>query len=742
MATRKGASKRISTIQEPEEEMFTSGTAFNFEAPVPSPRMTRARRASMSFEVVTKPNKRMSLAPSLGKVEEIGSGRGRRKSMAPSASSGKAKELPAKAKATTRRRSLAVPPVKKDLATPKRRSKKAPVVVEEAEEESPEFIFDPRPSRTITPAKTLKALQSPVKAAQQSTPKREAVKVSNFYSSSPGVGFKKGSQLEPAGSPKKTPVQASPTKKFSKNSSRILTEEDIEARLMAEFDSPPEEARIQPKTFETDIPTEKVKPRRREVMIKSPVVKAAKKERTSRIPIKSPPMTPIKNTFVPQILPVGSPIINSILAEIKKVEVRLSPHRIKEDPNVIFSMLEEEHASKDRVKRVVQALVSRSQEKRAKTRKSFEKSIKPAEADKTETTRPNKPLTKKTVSGTIVPPVEKTVQTPKSTKVDRPKKEAKKTKTEPTPKKEKVSAPSKLNVSVNSQTSTVRDTVALTKKTNEKKRVEAEQTKGKKTGKENSKPEEETRGMKRPLETTPMASNKKLRTEEPSLKVKSVTPKVATPASKVTPKTNLSGMKKKTTRVTPMRSGVKKSTPGPKDPLSAVKKPLKRLTKAAAVTPAQVKPSDVLRRNLKRQVETAIIAKVADKPDSSPYTMDTTENNSPVFRRVEKEGNVVKEHLTGTPARAPPSSRSRKFGTVVQPSSLGLLDASSLPSERRSSVSSSTPLRPTHPLATPAPHPLEAVEATPIKAPSPEKQATSPAPQMLTGGLHKMCAIM
>ena len=58
---------------------------------------------------------------------------------------------------------------------------------------------------------------------------------------------------------------------------------------------------------------------------------------------------------------------------------------------------------------------------------------------------------------------------------------------------------------------------------------------------------------------------------------------------------------------------------------------------------------------MKRQVETAIIAKVAAKPDSSPYTMDTTENNSPVFRRVEKEGDVVKEHLTGTPARAPPS---------------------------------------------------------------------------------------
>merc|ERR1719412_1354200 len=132
-------------------------------------------------------------------------------------------------------------------------------------------------------------------------------------------------------------------------------------------------------------------------MIKSPVVKAAKKiEKKSKIPVKSPPMTPIKGTFVPQILPVSSPIIKSILSEIKKVEVRLSPYRIKEDPNVIFSLLEEEHTNKDRVRCVVQTLVSRSQEKRAKTRKSFEKKAKPAEAV---TTPLNKPLTKKSVSG-------------------------------------------------------------------------------------------------------------------------------------------------------------------------------------------------------------------------------------------------------------------------------------------------------------------------------------------------------
>ena len=39
--------------QEADEELFTSGSAFNFEAPVASPRMTRARRASMSFDAVS-----------------------------------------------------------------------------------------------------------------------------------------------------------------------------------------------------------------------------------------------------------------------------------------------------------------------------------------------------------------------------------------------------------------------------------------------------------------------------------------------------------------------------------------------------------------------------------------------------------------------------------------------------------------------------------------------------------------
>ena len=101
-----------------------------------------------------------------------------------------------------------------------------------------------------------------------------------------------------------------------------------------------------------------------------------------------------------------------------------------------------------------------------------------------------------------------------------------------------------------------------------------------KMDKENATP----KGTKRPLEKTPTPSNKKLRTAEPTPKV---TPKLATPKSQKE-KLKLSEAKKKTSKATPLKSGGKKTTPGGREPLSAVKKPLKRLNKAAAVTPAQV----------------------------------------------------------------------------------------------------------------------------------------------------------
>ena len=92
----------------------------------------------------------------------------------------------------------------------------------------------------------------------------------------------------------------------------------------------------------------------------------------------------------------------------------------------------------------------------------------------------------------------------------------------------------------------------------------------------------------------------------------------------------------------------------------------------------------------------------------------------------------MKSHLTGTPAI---SRRNRKFGTVIQPFHLAL-NSPAEPSTDYRGVQSSTPLRG----KLPRPH---TVEATPIRAPE-NKEVTplSPGPQMITGGLAKLCVIM
>jgi len=752
MASKRRAPRRAPVIQEAveEEEDFTSGDQFDFGG-VPSPRLTRARRASMSFEPSTRPSRRASLAPALAGVQELPpKTSSRRRSLAP---------LVMPPKPAGRRRSVAPEPPRKPVA---RKTVVRKAAREEAEEDTEEFIFDPRPSRGLTPGKAAALAQG--------------IQPGSFYSSParPVPALAAAASLPP--SPTKSSVTASPTKRFSKTTTRVLTEDDITASLMAEFDQTPTDAKKPVKTFETAIPAEKVKPRRREVLIKSPVVLKAfkthspkktpvKKTKASKLPVKSPPSTPV---------------VSSLLKEIRQVEVRLTPHRIKEDPNVIFSMLEAEHTSEDRVDRVVKALVAKSAEKKPKTRnismetpklvtKTVKKTIVPpvetpkaedevkevaatprgrgrppkAKAAKTPTvtkktlktpvaekmvfkTAPKTPVAEKKTAKTPVAEKKtekKTVKAPvvvkKASKTPVVEKKAPKTpviekKAPKTPVVEKKPAKSPLpakkvgktpktakksstvNVSVDKSTPKVKDVM----------RKEAE------VEKENLSPEVEVRGTKRPLDASTTPASKRMKPSEPSPK----------PAKKA--KTPLVARYKQ------------RGTPRAQDPLSALKKPLKRLGgKASAVTPAQVKPSDVLRRKLSRQVDTAITAKVEQRPDSSPYAMDVTENNSPVFRKVEREAGAVTAHLTGTPARP---ARARKFGTAMQPSSLALLDASALPVGAGQPVSSSTPLRP----QAGSPHPLEAVEATPIRAPSPSAAPTSPQPQMVTGKLEKFCSIM
>merc|ERR1712106_1298063 len=54
--------------------------------------------------------------------------------------------------------------------------------------------------------------------------------------------------------------------------------------------------------------------------------------------------------------------------DIKKVEIRLTPLKIKEDPNVIFDMMEENQASKFRVQKVVEEIVKMQKEASPQTR--------------------------------------------------------------------------------------------------------------------------------------------------------------------------------------------------------------------------------------------------------------------------------------------------------------------------------------------------------------------------------------
>ena len=91
----------------------------------------------------------------------------------------------------------------------------------------------------------------------------------------------------------------------------------------------------------------------------------------------------------------------------------------------------------------------------------------------------------------------------------------------------------------------------------------------------------------------------------------------------------------------------------------------------------------------------------------------------------------MKSHLTGTPAI---SRRTRKFGTVIQPSLLAM-NSPAGPSTDYSGVQASTPLRG----KLPRPH---MVEATPIRAPETKASPLSPGPEMVTGGLAKLCVIM
>ena len=182
----------------------------------------------------------------------------------------------------------------------------------------------------------------------------------------------------------------SPTKKFSKSSNRTLTEVKILENLESEEleDKTPVNAK---KASKTDVPAEKTitkvdnkskipvkasstksyKAKPPKVDSKEPAAKTTKIKKSPKKETKSESLltphlkTPKKPARVSLTnLPPGSPLLDSILKDVKKVEVRLTPMKIKEDPNVVCDLLE----SKFKVQKVVDEIVKMKKEVSPQTR--------------------------------------------------------------------------------------------------------------------------------------------------------------------------------------------------------------------------------------------------------------------------------------------------------------------------------------------------------------------------------------
>jgi len=707
------------------EDEFTSGDKFVFTIDSPSPkgRVTRSRRSSICLNPPTKPT-------------------------------------------TKARRQTMLPSVNEMPKSPMKKGQKAKI--------------------------TEQLLKTPSKG----------IGATNFYASPAKAPIMSSSsnQLSPT---KPLTSVVSPTKKFSKSANKTLTEMDIleNLDLDEEFDNKtPVDAKKPPKTFKTEIPAEKIKNQRKTVDIKSPIV-LAKSGKKSKIPVVSPPSktaklavkaakiskSPANKSSKPSAiakpaitktpkkskakisslkdLPPGSPVLDILFKDIRKVEIRLTPMKIKEDPNVIFDLLEEHYDDKFRVQKVVDTIVQMKKEASPQTRQNDsvvevipvvkEKSAKKSSGK----TKADPKLSKKII--TDGSPKLKTRETRTASKDEKKAKETKVKEVEPVKENKKTVVKETKKAAVK-DAKVVKETKATKTAAKEIKAVEKEVKKPKSAVKA---PKSSKTGVKRALDTksTPV-QNKRIKLEkktptafeihEPAKKETKTpktakklpkTPKAAVKTEPITPQTPVETKSASTTPSSSVKKSVTKKTPKlvteykQKTPAGSLKKPLKRLTVAKS-TPAQVKPSDMLKKNLRKQVETAITAKMGSKPDSSPYTLADGEN-SPVFTKVEKvTSKMVKSHITGTPARAKPN---RKFGTVIQPTSLledSVIPISAMDMNR---VSSSTPVKPamTGSEFNTEPHPLECVEATPIRPPcSPE--ARSPQPQMVTGGLAKMCHIM
>ena len=186
------------------------------------------------------------------------------------------------------------------------------------------------------------------------------------------------------------------------------------------------------------------------------------------------------------------------------------------------------------------------------------------------------------------------------------------------------------------------------------------------------------------------------------------------------------------------KAAIKKAletTPKPR----LLKPKVQQQTSGVPGTPQPMDPANILKRNLKKQVEVQMDQKVQEIPNS-PYTLliGETENGSPVEHFVKMAKKPSKENVTGTPVPVRRSAR-KAFTPITENQNV----------QAGSGVKSPHP-NPRNRLGTPKKLDMttEAMEIeTENKAVNKTlaKTGAAQAPgnaQMITGGLADMCAIM
>jgi len=541
-----------------------------------------------------------------------------------------------------------------DLVKPKNKSRRQTMMPTVSEEKIPSRKYT-KPVMAVSPTKNSKFLNDDDILAKLDDSDPKPVKASK---PSKVISTKVKSPIK-----SRIPIKSPPSaKKQTKPSVRRSRRVSGDASTLQPVVKPTSKVRRQtmlPVLPEVASPKKVAAEAKSSMKAQKPSPKKAQKPSPEKV-LKPSPKKKMPKSSPKKVVPVDA------FKEVKKVEIKLKQMKIKEDPNLIFSLLEESLDEENPVGVVIDQILEMRKEASPVTRQKKSSDAGGKSAKKS--------------------PVKKASKTPmKETKT--PRRTARNIKTEietpevkTLPKVEKKSTP-KVEVKSPPVKLTPAKTTSIVMDNSSKKR----------------KPTEE------PSRSTPVRS-KRLKLDKSASK----TPGSETKASRTTPT---------------LIEKYKQVTPG------SLKKPLKRLA-AKQFTPAQVKPSDVLRRNMVKKVEKEILQKLKNKPNSSPYALKSGEN-SPVFTKVES---AAKRHITGTPVRPMPR---RKFGTTIQPNSL-LEDSVAPNTEMIKRYSNSTPVRP----RLNEPHPLESVEATPIRPPPSRPEPMSPPPEMITGKLGSLCSIM